>query len=155
MATGYDFRKLRRLIMIHTVVQIFFFVLLIFMAVNFQETFRAKGMPQVFLNSIIATVLIQLAIFYPIKKAAGREVEREITASAAGLTPEQLKELRKKRVFSDFIKTSIFIFFFTFIAKAPPATFVLSTTFFTFAVTALTYFQCFNFAARRAIRERS
>ena len=155
MAQALDLKRLRRQVTIYTVVQLFFLGLLIFMAINFQEAFRAKGMSNVFLNSIITTIIIQLAIFYPLNKAAGREVEREIASLAPGLTAEQQKDLRRKRIYSDFIKASIFIFFFTFILRAPPATFVLSTTFFTFVVTSLTYFQCFNFAAKRHLRGKS
>ena len=155
MAQSYDFRGLRKQTKIYLAVQIFFLVLLIFMAINFQAAFKAKGMPNVFLNSIIATLLLQLAIFYPLNKAANREVDREVASSITGLSPEQQKALRKRRIFSDFIKSSILIFFFTFIFRAPPATFVLSTTFFTFVVTSLTYFQCFNFAAKREMKARS
>lgn len=155
MAQTYNFKGLRKQTKIYLAVQIFFLVLLVFMAVNFQTAFKTKGMPQVFLNSIIATVLLQLAIFYPLNKAASKEVEREIASSVVGLSPDDMKALRKKRILSDFLKTSVFIFFFTFIVRAPPATFVLSTTFFTFVVTALTYFQCFNFAAKREMKARS
>lgn len=155
MAQAYDFKRLRKQVTIYTVVQVFFVGLLIFMAFNFQATFSAKGMSNVFLNSIIATVILQLIIFYPVNKAANKEVERDIASLAPGLSAEQQKDLRRKRIFSDFIKASIFIFFFTFILRAPPATFILSTTFFTFVVTSLTYFQCYNFAAKRQMRARS
>jgi len=155
MAQAPDLKRLRRHVTIYTVVQVFFVALLLFMAFNFQATFSAKGMSHVFLNSIIATIIFQLAIFYPLKKAAAREVEHEIASLVPGLSPEQHKALRRKRLFSDFIKASIFVFFFTFILRAPPATFVLSTTFFTFVVTSLTYFQCFNFAAKRYLRGKS
>lgn len=155
MAQALDTKRLRKQVTIYTVVQLFFLVLLIFMAINFQAAFTAKGMSNVFLNSIITTVVIQLAIFYPLNKAAGREVERELASLAPGLSAEQQKDLRRKRLFSDFIKASIFIFFFTFILRAPPVTFILSTTFFTFVVTTLTYFQCFNFAAKRQLRSRN
>lgn len=154
MANGFDFKRLRRQITIYAVVQVILLVLLVFMAFNFQATFQAKGMPQIFLNSIVASLVIQLIIFYPLNKFAAREAEQEIAACKISISVDELKNLRRKRIFGDFIKAAIFIFFFTFIARAPAATFVLSTTFFSFILIILTYFQCFNFAAKRGIRAK-
>ena len=47
-------KRLQHLIVIHRVVQIFLLGLLLYMAYHFQQLFLAKGMPQVFRNSIIA-----------------------------------------------------------------------------------------------------
>lgn len=154
MANGFDFKRLRRQLTIFTVVQLFLVALLVFMAVNFQAQFQAKGMPQIFLNSVLMTLVIQLIIFYPLNRFASREADQEIAACRINLSVEEQKELRRKRLFGDFIKAAIFIFFLTFIARAPAATFVMSTTFFTFILTILAYFQCFNFAAKRGIRAK-
>ncbi|KAF0221445.1 MAG: hypothetical protein FD174_583 [Geobacteraceae bacterium] len=154
MANGFDFKRLRRQIVIYVVVQIFLVALLVFMALNFQGQFQAKGTPRIFINSIVATLVIQLMIFYPLNKFAAREAEQEIAACKINLSPDEMKEQRRKRLYGDFIKAAIFIFFLTFIARSPAATFVMSTTFFTFILTILTYFQCFNFAAKRGIRAK-
>jgi hypothetical protein len=154
MAIDAGFRRLKRTLVIHVVVQLFLLALLVFMALNFQNAFRAKGVPQVFLNSILTSLVIQLALFYPINRFAAQEARREVAACAGGLGAEELTALRRKRIFGDFLKGAAFIFFATFIAMAPGVTFVMSTAFFCFILVTLTYFQCFNHAARRAMKER-
>lgn len=150
MAQAFDFKRLRRLINIYVVVQVVLVLLLVYMAINFQ----AKLPSGRFLKAVIATLFGQLVLFYPINKFASREAEREIASCAAGLTPEELKEMRNKRIFGDVVKMAAFIFFITFIYKAPPHPFILGILFFTFILTFLSYFQCFNFAARRQMREK-
>ncbi len=154
MAQKFDFKRLRRLITIYTVVQVFLVALLIYMAVNFQTGLQVEGRPQRFLHSVIVTLAIQLALFYPINKFAAREARREIDSSATNLTVEELKSLRNKRIFGDVVKTGIFIFFITFILRAPQDRFVLSIIFFSFILTTLSYFQCYNFAAKRGMIEK-
>jgi hypothetical protein len=153
MASSFDFRKLRRLINIYAVVQVVLVALLIYVAIIFQAGLQAEGRAPRFLHSVIATLVIQLALFYPINKFAGREAKREVAALAPGLTPEELKSQRNKRLFGDVIKMSVFIFFATFIYRAPKDRFFLSIVFFSFILTVLSYFQCFNFAAKREMRE--
>ena len=154
MKSVFDFKKIRRLITIYAVVQVALVGLLIYMALYFQASFQASPFPNRFLKSVIATLVIQLALFYPINKFACKEVEREVNACAGGLTPEELKGLRNKRLFGDVIKMSVFIFFGTFIYRAPKNNFILSIMFFSFILTILSYFQCFNFAARREMRAK-
>ena len=153
MANGNEFKRLRRLITIYRVVQVFLLGLLLFMAVTFQGQYRAKGMPRIFVNSIIASFVIQLLIFYPVNRFARGEAETEIAACAAGLTVEQLKALRKKRLYGDFIKAAVFIFFLTFSIRAPGSLFVQSTILFSFILTALSYFQCYNYALKRGMEK--
>jgi hypothetical protein len=155
MAKTFDFKKLRRVIMIYGVVQVFLIVLLIYMAVNFQSGLQAEGRPQRFLHSVVATLVIQLALFYPINRFAAREAEREVEACAAGLGAEELKAFRSKRMVGDVIKSAIFIFFITFIYKAPQDRFIISILYFSFILTFLSYFQCYNFAAKRLMKEKS
>ncbi len=154
MANKFDFKKLRRLITIYAVVQVFLVALLIFMAVNFQAGLQAEGRPQRFLHGVIAALVIQLALFYPINKFATNEAKREVESCSTGLTADEQKSLRTKRMIGDVVKTGIFIFFITFIYKAPQDRFVLSIIFFTFILTALSYFQNYNFAAKRAMKEK-
>jgi hypothetical protein len=153
MAQPAVFKRTKRLLVIHLFVQVFLVALLLYMAFRFQGTFRAKGMPQVFLNSIITSVVVQLLAFWPISKFAAAEARREVAVEAGSLTAEQQKGLRQKRLLSDFLKASVFLFFAAFIALAPGATFVMSTAFFCFILATLTYFQCYNAAARRAMKD--
>lgn len=152
MANTFDFTRLRRLIIIYRVVQIFLLVLLAVMAVSFQSSFQAKGMPQIFFNSILTTLVVQLLLFYFLNKFAAREAEQEIAGCARNIAIEQVQALRKKRLFGDYIKAAVFIFFVTFSVLAPGATFIQSTIFFVFVLTILTYFQCFNFAAHKGMQ---
>ncbi len=64
----------------------------------------------------------------------------------AQATIDQQKQLRQQRLIGDTLKGAVFLGFTAFILMAPPATFVLSTAFFCFIVTVITYLQCFNFA---------
>jgi hypothetical protein len=154
MAEKFDFKKLRRLITIYAVVQVFLVALLIFMAVNFQAGLQAEGRPQRFLHGVIASLVIQLALFYPINRFATNEAKREVDSCATNLSTEEQKAVRNKRMIGDVIKTGVFIFFITFIYKAPKDRFVLSVIFFTFILTSLSYFQNYNFAAKRAMKEK-
>ncbi|HEY6873398.1 MAG TPA: hypothetical protein VI298_11800 [Geobacteraceae bacterium] len=154
MANGMDFKKLHRLITIYRVVQVVLLALLVFMAFMFQAQYRAKGMPQIFLNSIVASFVIQLLLFYPVNRFARGEAENEIAASAPGLTVEQQKALRQKRIFNDFLKAAAFIFFVTFALRAPGVLFVQSTILFSFILTALSYLQCHNYALKRELANK-
>ncbi len=154
MANQFDFKKLRRLITIYAVVQVFLVALLIFMAVNFQAGLQGEGRPQRFLHGVVAAFVIQLALFYPINRFATHEAKREVDSCDTNLLPEQQKALRNKRMVGDVIKTGVFVFFITFIYKAPKDRFILSVIFFTFILTALSYFQNYNFAAKRAMKEK-
>lgn len=154
MAKSFDFKRLRRLITIYAVVQVFLIVLLVITALYFQSGFQADGMPQRFLKSIVVTLAIQLALFYPINRFAAKEAEREVNSCANDLSVDELKGLRSKRIVGDAVKIAVFIFFLTFTWKAPENKAVLSVLFFSFILTFLTYFQCYNFAAKRLMREK-
>jgi hypothetical protein len=154
MAKIFDFKRLRRLITIYAVVQVCLVALLIFTALYFQAGFQADGMSQRFLKSILVTLGIQLALFYPINRFAAKEAEREVDSCAVGLSPDELKGLRSKRMVGDVIKMAVFIFYLTFIWKAPENKAILSVVFFSFILTVLTYFQCYNFAAKRLMKEK-
>ena len=146
-------RRIRNTLIIQRIVQIVLIALLLYMALHFQRTFQAKhGNLRPFYNSLIATLLIQVALFFPIRKFADKEANRELGAAAKGtLTIDEQKPLRTQRLFSDFIKASVFIFFVAFILIAPPAGFVLSTTFFCCIGAVVSYLQNFNFAVRRQL----
>ena len=155
MSTGFDFKKLRRLIMIYAVVQVMLVVLLIFVALQFQA-----GLGPLFWKSVIITLIIQLVNFYPIYLFANREAKREIAALAPSLTPEEFKSQRQKRLIGEVVKMSVFAFFVIFAYSAPVTAnvqanrFVQSLIFFNFILTYLTYFQCFNFAAKREMKAK-
>ena len=155
MAKVYDFKKLRRFILIYGVVQLFLIGLLIYMAVHFQAGLQSEGRPQRFLHSVVTALVIQLALFYPISRFAAKEVKRETEASAGGLSVEELKGLRTGRLVADVIKSAVFVFFIAFIYKAPKDLFILSVIFFSFILTILSYLQCFNFSAKKLMKEKS
>lgn len=148
-------RRLRRTLLIHRIVQILLCVLLIYMALHFQQLFAAKGMPHVFRNSLLATLLLQFVLFFPLRSFADKEARRELAAAAMRVTVEQQKQLRHQRLFGDILKGAVFLGFSAFILIAPPVTFVLSTALFCFIVTVVTYLQCFNFVVRRELGNTS
>jgi len=155
MATTFDLKRIKRITTIYAVVQVLLVLLLVYMALLFQGKFLALGTPDLFTKSIIGTLVIQLILFYPLNKFAAGDAERELAESRVGISTEELAALRKKRVYSDFMKGALFIFFIAFIARAPGVTRVLCITFFVFVTSILTYFQCYNFAVKRAIRRNS
>ena len=149
MAAAYDFTKLRKLLTIQLVVQIVLVMLLVVVSLLFQQRIADR-----FLNCVIVSLLMQVGLFFPLKNLTAREVTREIGSSALGLTPADLQVLRRKRVIADVIKSSVFLFFFIFIYRLPENTVVLTIAFFSFVLTCLTYFQCFNFTAKREMKAR-
>jgi predicted ferric reductase len=147
MSKDFDFKKLRRLIMIYYVVQIFLVALLVYISLYFQSQMGA-----LFFKSILIALIVQLVAFYPISLFAGREARREVASVAIGLTPEEMKSLRNKRLVGDVVRSGVFCFFLVFIYSAPAHPFALSLIFFCFILTYLTYFQCFNFAVKREMK---
>ncbi len=154
MAGTFEFTRLRRNMIVNNVVLFFMLVLLAFSAWRLQGYFRALGVPQLFLKSAVVSVVLQLLFFYPIFRFAKNDADREIAASDTSLAAEELKGLRSKRLVSDFTKAAIFIFFFTFIARAPAFSFILSTILFSFFLTVISYLQCFNVAVKRGMADR-
>lgn len=155
MSTGFDFKKLRRLIMIHVAVQAGLVLLLIYIALQFQA-----GLGPLFWKSVIITLIIQLVNFYPVNLFAAREAKREVAAVATDLTPEEFKSQRQKRLIGEVVKMAVFAFFVIFAYSAPVTAnlqanrFVQSLIFFNFILTYLSYFQCFNFAAKREMKAK-
>ena len=149
MAATYDFTKFRRLLNINLVMQIVLAALLVTASWWFQQKLAER-----FLSGVIFAVVIQLGLFFPLKSLAAKEVDREIASSAIGLTPADLQALRRKRVTADVLKSSVFIFFVIFIFRMPEKPIILAIAYFTFILTCLSYFQCFNFAAKREMRAR-
>jgi hypothetical protein len=150
----YDFTGLKRLITIYFVVQFFLLVLLAYVGIGFQMKMQTMGTPGSFTRSALSALAIQLVLFYGINKFAQGEAAREVESSAIGLKPDDLGRLRKKRLIGDSVKAGAFIFFVTFILRAPDLPPVQCTIFFTFILTFLTYFQCYNFAAKRLMKEK-
>lgn len=152
MADSIGLRRLRRILFIQRMVQIVLLGLLLYMALHFQQMFEATGNLKPFYNSLIATLLIQVALFFPIRKYTVKEAERELGAALKeNFTAEEKQRLRNQRLLSDFIKASVLVFFAVFIGTAPPAGFVLSTTYFCCIGTILSYLQNYNYAVRQAL----
>jgi hypothetical protein len=151
MANSPDYTRLRRMTKIYLVIQIFLVVLLLFMALNFQVKMKAEGLSQRFLHSVVTALAIQMALFYPIRKFAGNEAEREIESCTPGLDAAKLKSLRNRRMIADVAKMGVFVFFVTFVARAPKVLFIQSLIFFSFILTFLSYFQCLSISLKRGI----
>jgi len=157
--SGFDFKRLNRTMMIYRVVQALLLCLLIFVAIQFQQMFTLAGKPQQFIQSLVAAMVCQMILLYPVYRLAGRDVGIEIDGCVPGLSPEVLKALRKKRLLGDLWKFCAVIFFITFVAlvpdakKAAGAPKVLAITIFAFLLTCLTYFQCFNFNAKKRMTQ--
>lgn len=147
--------------LVNRVVQTLLFALLIYIAVNFQGLFAQQGKPQQFFSSIVVAVVVQLLLIYPIYKLAWRDVDIEIASSEVDITPEQTTVLRKKRLLGELWKVCGVAFFLAFavmvpdVNKASGARLVLAATIFSFLLTCLMYFQCFNFAGRKRIKSGS
>lgn len=153
MAQTPDYTRLRRMTKIYLVIQIFLVVLLVFMAMNFQAKMTAEGVGSRFLHSVIAAFAIQMALFYPIRKFAGSEAEREIEACRPDLDKDAQKSLRTRRMIADVAKMGVFVFYVTFVAKAPKVLFIQSLIFFSFILTFLSYFQCLSISLKRSINQ--
>jgi len=153
MQASVDFKRIGRTIKIFAVAQFGLVAMLVYMAILFQQKLRLIGRSHNFLQAVIVTLVIQLALFYPINKFAGKEVERDLALTGTGLSKEELKALTKKKRMADVIKGAVLGFFGMFIAKAPGDPLVLSVLFFSFILTILTYLQCYNFAAKRLMKK--
>ena len=155
---SFDFKRLNRTIMIYRVVQTLLVALLIFMAFNFQQLFALRGKPEQFMSSLISAIVCQLILLYPVYKLAWRDAGVEVEGCADGISSEMQAALRKKRLIGDLWKFCAFAFFIAFVALAPDAKkasgapLVLATTIFAFLLTCLTYFQCFNFSAKKRMK---
>jgi hypothetical protein len=154
MARVFDFSKVTKGVKIYGFVQVFLVILLVFMAVYFQGGLQAEERPERFLHSVIVSVVIQFILFYFLKRFAASDVERDVESAASDLTLEDIKKLRQKRIYSDYFKSAFVLFYFTFAYLAPNDRFVLSIIFISFILTLITYFQCYNFLAKKALKEK-
>ena len=154
-----DFKKLNRQMMIYRIVQTILTGLLVVLAITFQGQFVALHKPGQFISSVVASIAVQLLLIYPVYRLAWRDAGVEIEGSQPKLTPEQLTALRKKRLIGDLWKFCGVAFFMVFVAlvpdakKATGAPLVLAATIFSFLLTCLMYFQCFNFSAKKRMKQ--
>ncbi|HEY3308893.1 MAG TPA: hypothetical protein VGJ93_10610 [Desulfuromonadaceae bacterium] len=154
----FEFKRLKRTIIIYRTVQTVLVALLFFVALQFQHQFTLLGKSQQFTSSIITAVVIQLLLLYPIYRLAWRDAGVMIEGCATDLSKEQQAALRKKSLISDLWKFSGIAFYIAFVALAPDirkasgAPLVLATIIFSFLITCLTYFQCFNFSAKKRMK---
>lgn len=154
-----DFKKLNRQMMVYRVVQTLITGMLIVLAIIFQGGFAALHKPEQFVSSIIASIVVQLLLIYPVYRLAWRDAGVEIEGAQPNLSTEQLAALRKKRLIGDLWKFCGVAFYMVFVTLVPDvkksvgAIPVLATTIFSFLLTCLMYFQCFNFSAKKRMRE--
>ncbi|MEI7816238.1 MAG: hypothetical protein WCI45_03490 [Desulfuromonadales bacterium] len=153
-----DFKRLNRQMMIYRIVQTILTGLLIVLAIVFQGQFAVLHKPGQFFSSIIAAIAVQLLLIYPVYRLAWRDAGVEIEGSQPSLTVVQQTALRKKRLIGDLWKFCGVAFFMVFVALVPDAKKsvgaipVLATTIFSFLLTCLMYFQCFNFSAKKRMK---
>jgi uncharacterized membrane protein YhdT len=158
---SFDFKKLNRTMTIYRVVQGLLVCLLIYVAYIFQNSFSMIGKPEKFMSSVFATIVVQILLFYPIYRLAGRDVNVEIEGCVVGLTKDALAALSKKRMLGDLWKFSAVGFFLAFVSlvpdakKAAGAPIILAIIIFSFLLMCLTYFQCFNFNAKKRMKQSS
>jgi hypothetical protein len=157
--SSFDFKHLNRTMTIYRVVQGLLVCLLVYVAFIFQNNFTLLGKPEKFISSIISTVVIQLLLFYPIYRLAARDVGVEIEGCVVGLTKEAMAALRKKRLLGDLWKFSAVGFFLAFVSMVPDAKkavgapIILAIIIFSFLLMCLTYFQCYNFCAKKRMKQ--
>ena len=153
-----DLKKLNRQMMVYRVVQTILTGMLVVLAITFQGRFAALHKPEQFFSSIVAAIVIQLLLIYPVYRLAMRDAGVELEGAQPNLSKEQLAALRKKRLIGDlwkFCGVAFFVVFVTLVPdsrKAAGAPLVLATTIFSFLLTCLMYFQCFNFSAKKRIK---
>jgi hypothetical protein len=156
---SFDFKKLNRTMTIYRVVQALLLCLLIYVAYIFQNNFTLMGRPEKFMSSIVAAIVVQLLLLYPIYRLAWRDAGVETEGSAIGLSAEALAALRKKRLLGDLWKFSAVGFFLAFVTMVPDvkksagAPVILAIIIFSFLLMCLTYFQCFNFSAKKRMKQ--
>lgn len=157
--SSFDFKHLNRTMTIYRVVQGLLICLLIYVAYIFQNNFTLIGKADKFMSSIGASIVIQLLLFYPIYRLAARDVNVEMEGCTVGLAKEALAALRKKRMLGDLWKFSAVGFFLAFVSLVPDAKksagapIVLAIIIFSFLFMCLTYFQCFNFSAKKRMKQ--
>ena len=157
--SSFDFKRLNRTMMIYRVVQALLLCLLFFVVYRFQSSFAQTGTPEKFIASVKFTIVIQLLLVYPIYKLAWRDAGVEIDGCVVGISTEAQAVLRKKRLIGDLWKVCAVAFFLVFVVmvpdarKAPGAAQILAITLFSFLLMCLTYFQCFNFSAKKRMKQ--
>ena len=157
----YDFTGLRRTMIIYRVVQTLLLLLLIYVLYVFQNRFAMLGSPEKLMSSIKITIIGQLLAIYPIYRLAWRDAGVEIEGSIVGLGKETMAALRKKRMLGDLWKFSAVGFFLAFVTLVPDAkqaagaTPVLAGTLFSFLLMCLSYYQCFNFSAKKQMQQEN
>lgn len=153
-----DFKKINRQMMVYRIVQTILTGLLIVMAIIFQGRFAALHKTEQFVSSIVVSVIVQLLLIWPVYKLAWRDAGVEIEGIQTDLSTVQQAALRKKRLIGDLWKFCGVAFFVVFVSlvpdakKAAGAPLVLASTIFSFLLTCLLYFQCFNFSAKKQMK---
>lgn len=156
----FEFKLLNRTILIYRVVQALLICLLGYVALLFQNKFTLMGRPEMFVSSVVTTIVLQLLVLYPVYRLAWRDAGIEVEGCAVGLSPEALAVLRKKRMVGDLWKFCAVGFFLAFVTLMPDGTKasglsqVFAITLFTFLLMCLTYFQCFNFSAKKRMKQK-
>lgn len=150
---------MKRLVIIYRILQVVLLLLLIAMAFTINKGFFSLGAGLLFTKTIIFAVLIQSVFFYPAMLLAKQELAVSLDSALNGVTDDDLKAIRKRRLMGDIWKICFIGFFVIFMIMLPGADkgvgarVLLSSSLFGFLLVLITYFQCFNFIASRKIKE--
>lgn len=151
----HDIRKLKRLRTIHRSVQVVATLLLVIIGIQFQGSLGFT----LFVRTVAIAILFQLLLFYPLKKAAEKEVDREVESAREWLSDSELATLRNRRLVADVIKMAVYMFFLVAIFLLPDrlAAYrtanhaILSTTIYTFLLTTIAWSQYLTWHLTRRI----
>jgi hypothetical protein len=111
------------------------------------------------LESLLDKILETIFRFVRADRGVKRDAGVEFDSSAKGLADEDLKAFRKKRLLGDLLKFAGIAFYVSFVVlvpdakKAPGVSPVLAATIFSFLMSGLAYFQCFNYSAKKRMNE--
>lgn len=152
MSSTYDYGKVKKTVRINWAIQAVLILILGYMMVKFQSTLQGVGRGGNFINAVIAAFILELLFFYPIFKFASGQVKRDLAATGSNLSADQVKSLTRKARVADAAKAAVVAFYVVFLWAVPRDPVVLSLIFFSFLLTLLTYFQCYNFSAKRELR---
>lgn len=156
---SYDFTRMKRLIIIYRISQLLLLAILVYMAFTINKGFFSIGAAVLFTKTIIFAVIIQTVFFYPAMLLAKQELSVSLDSALNGVTDDDLKAIRKRRLMGDIWKMSFIGFSVIFIMMLPGADkgigarVLLSSSLLGFLLVLITYFQCFNFMASRKMKE--
>jgi len=147
MANGFDYTRLKRLIIAYYIVQGLLIALLASIAV------WLRHMPQhLFISSLTRAIMAQVMIAYPVYRFASHEAKQEAYSCNVLLSSDEVETLQHNRVTGDIVTAVVFTFFLLFTLGAPQLPGVRLCILLLFILMALCYLQCYNFVAKQQMK---